>query len=183
MGNKKSRAARLVLNPDALSYTPTSSLLHAPVARHASEQPFKTAVSFLHALDEPPRTLSYADLDNQSTLLASSLRKLFKGTGIKEPVVALALPPSIELYIAYIAVLKAGFAFSPLPAPEETPAERLRTLVHELDAKIILGLAERQSWAEEIDSAQWVSVSEGIASGVDGERWPAPSKNDLAYSA
>jgi ferricrocin synthase len=186
MGNKKSRAAQLVLNPDALEYKPSTTLIHAPVVTHATTQPSAPALAFLRSFSEPVQTLSYADLNARSTRLARTLRRLHGAsisgrTSTPQTIVSLALPSSIELYIAYLAVLKAGFAFSPLPLPDDTPAERLRELVNELCSQVVIGLGSRQTWAEGLEELQWLNISDGINSGDGDDEWPAPTKDDLAY--
>ncbi|MEE1805330.1 AMP-binding protein, partial [Streptomyces sp. BE133] len=64
--------------------------------------------------------LTYAELDARSSRLA----RLLIGRGVgPEDFVALALPRSVEMIVAQLAVAKAGAAF--LPVDPEYPAERI----------------------------------------------------------
>ncbi|WP_342618726.1 amino acid adenylation domain-containing protein [Rhodoferax sp. GW822-FHT02A01] len=74
-------------------------------------------------------TMSYAELDQRSNLLARRLRALGATT---DAVVALALPRSAELVVAVLAVSKAGAAF--LPLDPDAPTARLADIVQESGA-------------------------------------------------
>ncbi|HJT56500.1 MAG TPA: amino acid adenylation domain-containing protein [Ktedonobacteraceae bacterium] len=77
--------------------------------------------------------LSYAQLEAGATLLAERLRTLGVGP---ERVVALYLHRSPLLLIALLAVLKAGGAY--LPLTPELPLARLRFLLHDSQAQLVL---------------------------------------------
>lgn len=114
-------------------------------------------------------TLTYAELDRRSAALASALRA--RGGGA-EAIVAVALPRSVELIVALVAVLRAGAAYLPLDL--DHPAQRIATI---------------------LDLAQPVAVlARDDAQGLYGERllapadWPgegavaaSPAPEDAAY--
>ena len=78
-------------------------------------------------------TLTYAQLNTQANRLAHFL--IGEGIG-PEDLVALALPRSVEMVISLLAILKAGAAY--LPIDPDYPAERLRYMVEDSGAKVLL---------------------------------------------
>ncbi|GHF94796.1 MULTISPECIES: non-ribosomal peptide synthetase [Amycolatopsis] len=96
-------------------------------AEQVAATPDATAVLF------GDTTLTYAELDARSNRLAALLAR--HGAG-PEQFVALALPRSVELVVAVLAVLKAGAAY--LPLDPDYPADRLRTMAE--DARPVLAL-------------------------------------------
>ncbi|MFI7315040.1 amino acid adenylation domain-containing protein, partial [Streptomyces hygroscopicus] len=89
-------------------------------ARQVERVPEATAVVF------GDRTLTYAELDAASNRLARLL--IAEGAG-PERIVALALPRSIDLIVAILAVLKTGAAY--LPIDPEYPAERVEFMLQD----------------------------------------------------
>ncbi|WP_285497909.1 non-ribosomal peptide synthetase, partial [Streptomyces hygroscopicus] len=89
-------------------------------ARQVQRVPDATAVVF------GDRTLTYAELDAASNRLARLL--IAEGIG-PERIVALALPRSIDMIVAVLAVLKTGAAY--LPIDPEHPAERVEFMLHD----------------------------------------------------
>ncbi|KAL2826232.1 hypothetical protein BDW59DRAFT_161069 [Aspergillus cavernicola] len=77
--------------------------------------------------------LSYRELDRQASTLAYHLQA--QGVG-PEVLVPLCFDKSMWYFVALLAVLKAGGAFVPLD-PSHPPA-RLQSLIHKVDAKLIL---------------------------------------------
>jgi amino acid adenylation domain-containing protein/non-ribosomal peptide synthase protein (TIGR01720 family) len=75
--------------------------------------------------------LSYAELNERANRMARLL--LSRGAGPEE-IVAVALPPSIDMIVAVLAVLKSGAAY--LPLDPDHPAERLRLIT--ADARPLL---------------------------------------------
>lgn len=82
-------------------------------------------------------TLTYAELDARANRLARVLAARGLGT---EDIVALALPKSPEAVAAILAVAKTGAAW--LPADPAYPAERLRHMLTDSRAALVLTTAE-----------------------------------------
>ena len=72
------------------------------------------------------QSLTYAELDAESNRLARLL--ISEGVG-PEQITALALPRSIDMIVAILAVLKAGGAY--LPIDPHHPAERVEFMLHD----------------------------------------------------
>ena len=89
-------------------------------ARQVERVPEATAVLF------GDQSLTYAELDAESNRLARLL--ISEGVG-PEQITALALPRSIDMIVAILAVLKAGGAY--LPIDPHHPAERVEFMLHD----------------------------------------------------
>ena len=86
--------------------------------------------------------MSYATLnyltDNLARRIASRLSR--NGTALPQPVIPVYIPQCPELYCAWIAVLKANAAFCPIGL--DMPAERMKYILKDVDARIVLTLPE-----------------------------------------
>ncbi|KAK8172263.1 hypothetical protein BKA80DRAFT_230821 [Phyllosticta citrichinensis] len=79
--------------------------------------------------------LSYSALDRLTTILAREI--LPKLTPTKQQhVVPLLIPQSPELYVAQIAILKAGAAFCPLNL--DAPPERVKFIINDVSAHLVI---------------------------------------------
>jgi amino acid adenylation domain-containing protein/non-ribosomal peptide synthase protein (TIGR01720 family) len=76
---------------------------------------------------------SYAELNERANRLAHHL--VTRGTR-PEHVIALALPRSVEMVVAILAVLKAGAAY--LPVDPSLPVERIAFLLRDADCRLIV---------------------------------------------
>ncbi|NUS59015.1 MAG: amino acid adenylation domain-containing protein, partial [Streptomycetaceae bacterium] len=92
--------------------------LAALFAAQARQTPDRTALAY------GTDSLTYALLDARANRLAHALRA--RGAG-PEDLVALALPRSLDLVVAILAVLKTGAAY--LPLDPDAPAERLALIL------------------------------------------------------
>ncbi|HEX3788440.1 MAG TPA: amino acid adenylation domain-containing protein, partial [Pseudonocardiaceae bacterium] len=81
--------------------------------------------------------ISYAELDRRANRLAHLL--IARGAG-PERVVALALPRSVDIVVAQLAVAKSGAAF--LPVDPEYPAERIAFMLADADPVLVISTAE-----------------------------------------
>ncbi len=77
--------------------------------------------------------VSYRELDERSSLVAEALRRREIGT---EAVVAVALPRSVDLAVALLAVVKAGGAY--LPVDPTHPVERIKPVVDGCSVQALL---------------------------------------------
>ncbi|WP_431357564.1 amino acid adenylation domain-containing protein, partial [Pseudomonas putida] len=114
-----------------------SSMLHLPgqVARHAFERPHASAVSC------GERVLTYAELDHRANRLAHHLTSL----GARpEVTVGIALERSVDVIVAFLAVMKTGAAYVPLDI--DYPQDRLQWIVEDSAMHLLVtssGLRER----------------------------------------
>ncbi|CTP83376.1 non-ribosomal peptide synthetase [Xanthomonas graminis] len=83
------------------------------------------------------RCVSYAALDAQANRLAQRLLGVGMRAGAR---VAIALPRSIDLIVAQLAVLKCGAAYVPLD--EAHPSERLLALIADAQASVLIHAAD-----------------------------------------
>jgi amino acid adenylation domain-containing protein len=145
--------------------------IHDRVAAQALATPDAVAV----VLDQ--RSLSYRELDQRATLLATHLRGLGAGPG---SIVALFLDRSPDMVVALLGVLKAGAAY--LPLDPAYPSERVRFMLEDAAAPVIVtsraladDLPEHGARTVRLD-ADWEAIAKAGAGPL-----PAVSAQDLAY--
>ncbi|MCF5655210.1 amino acid adenylation domain-containing protein [Pseudomonas poae] len=102
-------------------------LVHQLVADRAQETPDAVAVKFA---DEQ---LTYGELDRRANRLAQAL--IARGVG-PEVRVAIAMPRSAEIMVAFLAVMKAGGAYVPLDI--EYPRDRLLYMLQDSRSRLLL---------------------------------------------
>ncbi|WP_455827934.1 non-ribosomal peptide synthase/polyketide synthase [Pseudomonas kilonensis] len=102
-------------------------LVHELVADRARETPDAVAVKFAE------QQLSYGELDRQANCLAHAL--IARGVG-PEVRVAIAMPRSAEIMVAFLAVMKAGGVYVPLDI--EYPRDRLLYMMQDSRAQLLL---------------------------------------------
>ncbi|MBD8093605.1 non-ribosomal peptide synthetase [Pseudomonas fluorescens] len=102
-------------------------LVHELFADRARENPNAVAVKF------DTQTLTYGELDRQANRLAHAL--IARGVG-PEVRVAIAMPRSAEIMVAFLAVMKAGGVYVPLDI--EYPRDRLLYMMQDSRAKLLL---------------------------------------------
>ena len=121
--------------------------LHQLVSEQARRTPDATAI-----IDGKER-LSFAELDRRSNRLAHEL--IERGV-VPDTLVGIYFERSAEMLVALLGVLKAGGAYVPLDP--NYPAERIRYIVEDSRAKIILS---HKSVAGRLPgNAQWMSLAE-----------------------
>ncbi|WP_394821656.1 amino acid adenylation domain-containing protein [Pendulispora albinea] len=116
-------------------------------------------------------TLDYAALDRRSAALARALAARGAGPG---EVVAVALPRSIELVVALVAVLRAGAAYLPLDL--DHPAGRIATILENAQPAAVLAESDPHGLygARLVPPARWHEApADALA--------VSPAPDDAAY--
>ncbi|WP_411829582.1 amino acid adenylation domain-containing protein, partial [Paenibacillus alvei] len=148
---------------------PRDRTIHQLVEEQVKRVPEATAVVF------EGRRLSYAELNERANRLARTLRSV--GV-LPNQLVGLMARRSMEMVVGILAVLKAGGAY--VPIDPEYPEERIRYILENSDAQLLLTQRELQ---------QQVPF-EGIVLALDDEQAysddgtnlePVSGPNDLAY--
>ncbi len=147
-----------------------ATTMHGLVQAQAARTPNAPAVSF------EGNTLTYAELDRESTRLAHALREAGAGP---ETLAAVFLDRSHHLPAALLAVLKTGAAYMPLDPG--TPAARIALCLEDGAPPVIL--TEHARVADLPDSAAKVLVLEDILAQPFPTNFEAPhvAPEDLAY--
>ncbi len=116
------------------------------------------------------QSLDYAELDRRSAALAGALVALGAG---RDRVVAVALPRSLELVVALVAVLRAGAAYLPLDL--DHPAGRVETILNSAQPVAVLAADDPYGLYGPclLSSADWPDAP---ASSL-----PEPRPDDAAY--
>ncbi|WP_189135890.1 non-ribosomal peptide synthase/polyketide synthase, partial [Wenjunlia tyrosinilytica] len=107
----------------------------------AARTPEATAVTF------GDDRLSYAELNTRANRVAHRLAELGAGP---ERYVALALPRSLDMIVAVVAVLKAGAAY--LPLDPDLPAERVTHMLDDAEPVLTLRALDDPGFAEALAS-------------------------------
>ncbi|KAI6749351.1 hypothetical protein HG530_015190 [Fusarium avenaceum] len=105
-------------------------LLHSQFEDQAATTPDLLALSFYSSLDSPPIELTYAELDARANGLANILREQ------DIDIIPICLERSIELYIAVLAILKAGSAWCPIDTT--SPVQRRTSLIARAQSRVLL---------------------------------------------
>ncbi|KAJ5707230.1 hypothetical protein N7488_007031 [Penicillium malachiteum] len=93
------------------------------------------AIEFL-AADGNISCLSYSTLDRLSSKLATEIVCAAARTPGTQMVVPVLLPQSLDLYITWLAILKAGGAFCPLNT--DAPPERIEFILQDVAATVVI---------------------------------------------
>ncbi|GIJ22893.1 non-ribosomal peptide synthetase [Micromonospora lutea] len=131
------------------------------------------------AAGDAQRTLSYAELDDESTRLAAHLRG--RGVGPGE-LVAICLEPGCDALVAIVAVMRAGAAW--LPVDPEWPVARTRRVIRSSGSSVLVSTSR-------LLTAGAPAAADGTVVRLDHDDWreavPAagaptvPDGCDLAY--
>ncbi|KAH6967058.1 hypothetical protein EDB82DRAFT_542097 [Fusarium venenatum] len=160
-----------------------TGFLHHWFEQRAVESPETTAIDYLTDLESGNRIqFTYRQISNIATTLAARIVQLTRQSSQPLKTVAVLMGPCPELYISYLAALKAGVAFCPIAV--DAPRERKEALMADLKPIAILttsSLSELNTWR---DSTEVVDVTPYLAScDIDPPQLSSQSTsvNDIAY--
>ncbi|SPJ79502.1 probable non-ribosomal peptide synthetase [Fusarium torulosum] len=163
-----------------------TSLLHQWFEQRALENPQSVAIDYLSDLESGSRTqFTYRQINNVATKLANKLVEICSRLPQSFKTVAVLMGPCPELYISYLAALKAGVAFCPIAV--DAPEERKEALMADLKPSALLTTAsstESGSWSS-LGSAEAIDVTSYLGE-CDAEPTTASfsistTENDVAY--
>ncbi|MCM3670701.1 amino acid adenylation domain-containing protein [Mesobacillus maritimus] len=95
--------------------------------------------------------ITYSELNERSSQLAQLLRK--KGIQAND-VVGIMVERSIEMLVGIYGIIKAGAAY--LPIDPDYPQERIRHMIDNSGAKMLLTLAEYRESHQSLQSLEWI---------------------------
>ncbi|MDD1966839.1 non-ribosomal peptide synthase/polyketide synthase [Pseudomonas putida] len=101
--------------------------IHELIADHARSRP--DAIALVHG----EQRLTFAEFDRRANQLAHALRARGIGTEVR---VAIAMERGVDLWLSFMAVLKAGGAYIPLDP--DYPTERLRYMLEDGGVKLLI---------------------------------------------
>ncbi|KAL4999159.1 hypothetical protein BDV10DRAFT_184570 [Aspergillus recurvatus] len=140
-------------------------LLHNAFEDWARKKPHSIALDFVHSLasetHKPKHSiLTYAALDTAATNLALHISSLLCDSTGYGRIIPVHMSTSPELYISYLAILKAGHAFCPIP--QDAPIQRIQEILSDIGSPIVLGITpEPPTGVESFQSmSTWVNVTE-----------------------
>lgn len=153
--------------------TTVSKCVHDLIGETMQRHPQDPAI---HAWDG---SLSYAELDDLSRRLALHLVSLGAGPGT---IIPLCFEKSMWYPVAALAVMRSGAACLAMDATQ--PEARLRAIVQQVDAKLLLSSAGNEAMASRLSDAQVVIVGKDHPHGrpdPTGNRLPQVRPTDVLY--
>ncbi|KAI7437587.1 peptide synthetase [Hortaea werneckii] len=170
------RLSILNANPRRL---PGPDKLHELVS--GSTHPSRAAIDYL-SKDGHRRTLTYADLHSRADALAHRILHAYRlrwGSPDEKFIVPLYVPQSPELYVAQLAILKAGGAFCPIAL--DAPEDRLRYILQDVGARVLLTVPELEHQLPSLPDLEILCVSNASPAEHLGPPEVATSGPDPAY--
>ncbi|KAI8821172.1 uncharacterized protein EV422DRAFT_56725 [Fimicolochytrium jonesii] len=152
----------------------TNVCIHHLVEQQVEKAPNKIAVEFLNGT-----TLTYAELNRRSNLVANYLRSIGVGP---EHVIPICLPKCVEMVVAVLGVLKAGGAYVPLDT--EVPSDRINFIITQTKSTTVLTLTKLVLDLQSKLTANVIGVDSLLTSknvNVKNVRVPSLSPKNLAY--
>lgn len=146
---------------------PSDILFHSGVERNAKEKPDHLAIT---AIDGD---YTYRQLDENANRVANAL--ISRGVG-KGSLVVLLLPRTARMFFAIYGVLKTGAAY--IPCDPGYPVERVRQIIEDSDAKVIITTDDRLPKFKEKNA---VDVEELLKESRTDKPEVDISQDDLAY--
>ncbi|MDR2309343.1 MAG: amino acid adenylation domain-containing protein [Paucimonas sp.] len=136
---------------EAMPFTP----VHQRIAAQARLRPQAIAVTC------EGRSLSFAELDGRAERLAASLWQRTGGRGVR---IGIALPRDEQVFVALLAVLKAGCAYVPLDLKH--PPQRLAYLMRDAGMPLLLTHASVSAGLPEDSQVQALDIDALLAESV-----------------
>ncbi|KAF2084781.1 nonribosomal peptide synthetase 2 [Saccharata proteae CBS 121410] len=167
-----------ILNPEPQQLE-GPQLLHHLISW--SKSPQHPAIDFLER-DGAPRTISYSSFDSMTTALAKRISVFFRSSDVEQqPVVPLLIPQTPELYIAQVAILKAGGAFCPLNL--DAPEERIKFILKDVSADFVITTSSLKEKIPQQPGLRVMTIDEETFSEQLEETVDLPQQRpeDLAY--
>ncbi|KEQ75873.1 acetyl-CoA synthetase-like protein [Aureobasidium namibiae CBS 147.97] len=167
------------------------SLLYSGFRKTVNEYPNRRALDYRSETTQ--FTMTYRQLNGITTALAHKLLSSIPQTSHStRTIVPVYMDASPALYVSWLAVLKAGFAFCPLPVG--TPALELQSIVEDACASIVLtdgpmlcGCPWDAWYRDDDDLSIYLDVNEFITTWMQTPETfnvkplPCVAKTDLAY--
>ncbi|KAJ5988322.1 hypothetical protein N7481_003532 [Penicillium waksmanii] len=171
-----------ILNPSP-ELLPGPQLLHELALSGSNDS--NNAIEFL-AADGNIRSLSYSSLDQLSSKLATEIihASAARVSDGRKLVVPVLLPQSLELYIAWLGILKAGGAFCPLNT--DAPPDRIEFILQDVAASVVVTQSSLAARVPQDERLAVIKVEEIVNSTDNLEisrpmAQASPSPSDLAY--
>ncbi|RMZ77044.1 hypothetical protein DV738_g4602, partial [Chaetothyriales sp. CBS 135597] len=156
------------------------ALLHHWFEQKVKKYPQRIALDFLTDFETGRRVqYTYQQVSNVASALAVKLQQAGSKSGSAVKTVAVAMGPCPELYISYLAILKAGLAFCPIPV--DAPHDRKEALLADLEPVAVLTVDELNGFKANVKT---IGVSRFLKSrDVEPEQLPSTfaSEDDAAY--
>ncbi|KAK6379689.1 NRPS protein [Exophiala oligosperma] len=132
-----------ILNADR-DILPGPRLLHELIAITPEQE---LILDFL-AADGSRIQLTYREFSNLTDILSNDLRARQRNNQSRGSIIPILIPQCPELYIAWVAVLKAGAAFCPVA--QDVPVERLKFMLQDVDASLVLTIPKTSKFAASV---------------------------------
>ncbi|KAG5919454.1 NRPS protein [Claviceps africana] len=164
-------------------YNPEPQQLAGPQLLHHLIAPSADATAIEYLIGNKRTSYSYRYLHDASGKLARIINSLHDEMGIDrdaDVVVPILMPQCPHLYISLLAVLKSGAAFCPMHL--DAPPERLRFILKDVSAKIVLVTRPVANQIPSDCAAQVVIVDDDRPeTGIFHEQVASPTPDSLAY--
>ncbi|CDR99282.1 hypothetical protein, partial [Sporisorium scitamineum] len=162
-----------ILNKNCYVPTDNSETIMARYAENVRNDPDAPAVAFASSMQEPPKIISYAQLDSLSTNIALHL------VGLNGPFVGVHLnKEGPELYATILAIWKAGKAY--LPLDPTLPAERLSYMIESVgDCPVVASQSTKKNLAS--FECKVLELEELVEVPAGRQELPSPSLDALCY--
>ncbi|THV79420.1 peptide synthetase [Aureobasidium pullulans] len=151
------------------------------VEKHARDTPNKLALTFAHNIQESDveiESLTYEGLNVRANKLASYL--ISQGVESNE-LICICMNKSIDLYVAILAIVKAGCGY--LPLIPETPSARIRQILLEANVKTCLTDSSTTPTIDDLSLCSTINVTTiDIARQSQKNPSVAFEPSDIAYA-